>query len=386
MSEYFSFIGNPAQVILKNSKLLVPGIERVDVIFFDPLRKQVCAEMSTKQGEDYHIEHLSVGSNSKNLNRMRQRKTPAEWYHRNEIPYQFNREEANKKGVFGEIDKVVLLNRFPNNFDGANDLVFFYFESDMSNFLVSGNKNRLTTEMKNVIARNIRNSLLMILSNASNDQKVLKMISENMAAVSQNLENMNLKLNKIQKKYQESLVISCKHYLDKFSAQNKRLYSFSESATQRIKEYDGEFHRLEDIISRAVEIANNLVFGHPVSEITLTESHLNFSLDEKPAGDLDPLEHGIYAVSAKFLNRLEIAAKRAQQQNMQLTSKNVANSLDNPVKPPAISYSVDYHKENIKKLFKLYPDRWQLLKSDFKPIMKLVDRHYPSASSEHKTG
>ena len=386
MSGQFSFIGYPAQVILKNSKLLVPGIERVDIVYFDPVKKRLSAMMATTQGEDFVIEPLIITSVIPAINKMRMRKSPTEWYNRNEIPYQLNQAKANRKDIFGELDKVVLLNRFSNSFDGENDLIFFYFKADMSNFMISGKKNLLTVEIKEVIAKSIRNSLLMILTNTVNDQKVLQMISENMSAVGQNLEDMNRKLNDTQRKYPESLVISCNHYLDKFSRQNKRSYSFSESATQRIKEYEGEFHKLEGIINRAVEIADNLVFGNPASKIILTESHLNFSWDESPVQDLDPLEHGIYSVAAKFLNRLETGALRVKEQSMPLTSKNVANSLDNPVKPPAISYSVNYHIDNIKELFKLYPTKWQILKSDFKPIMKLVDRHFPSSSKNDKSG
>jgi transcriptional regulator with GAF, ATPase, and Fis domain len=180
-------------------------------------------------------------------------------------------------------------------------------------------------------------------------------------------------------------VISCKHYLDKFSLQNKRVYTFSDSALQSIKAYEGEFHKLERIIERAVEVANNLISGTAPTKITLTESHLNFSWDETPVQETGPLDHGVYSVAAKFLNRLETGLLRAREQNMASTSKNVAASMDNPVKPPAISYSVDYHRDNIKKLFKLYPDKWHLLKTEFKPIMKLVEKHFPSSTRNNKT-
>jgi ribosomal protein L18E len=381
----FSFIGYPAKVILKNSKLLVPGIERVDVVYFDPLKKRLAAKMATKQGETYATERLNVSSCIPPLNKMRSRKTPAEWYGRHEIPYELNSKEANNKGVFGEMDKVVLLTRFPNNFDGENDLVFFYFSADMSNYVMSGTKKNLTPEIKEIIARSIRNSLLMILSNAANDQQVLKMISENMAAAGQNLERVNKKLIDTNRKYQESLVISCKHYLDKFSLQNKRTYAFSDSAIQCIKTYEGEFHKLERIIETAVEVADNLIFGAAPSKITLSESHLNFLRDEAPVQEMDPLDNGIYSVSAKFLNRLETGFLRTKDKNLPPTSKNVASALDSPVKPAAISYSVDYHKDNIKTLFKLYPDKWQLLKTEFKPIMKLVEKHFPSSTKVDKT-
>ena len=386
MSGEFSFIGYPAQVILKNSKLLVPGIERVDVVYFDPVTKRLSANMATKQGEKHTTENLNISSSIPPLNKMRSRKPPTEWYGRREIPYQFDSKEANRKGVFGEMDKVVLLARFPNNFDGENDLAFFYFSADMSNYTLSATKKKLSQEIKEVIAKSIRNSLLMVLSNAAKDQQVLKMISENIVAASKNLERVNKKLSETQAKYQESLVISCKHYLDKFSLQNKRNYAFSDSAIQSIKAYEGEFHKLEKIIERAVQIANNLIFGVPPAKITLSDSYLNFSMDEVPEQKLDPLDHGVYSVAAKFLMRLETGLLRTRDQNLTPTSKNVASAMDNPVKPPAISYSVDYHKENIKKLFKLYPDKWHLLKSEFKPIMKLVEKHFPSSTQDDKTG
>ncbi len=382
MSGKFTFIGYPAEVILNNSKLLVPGIERIDVVYFDPVIKKLCAKMVTKEGEEYASESLNITSVIPSLNRMRKQKLQTEWHERDEIPYELNSKKAKTKDMFDEMDKVVLLARFPNNYDGENDLVFFYFAANMSNYGVSGTKNKLTPEIKHVIAKNIRNSLLMIVSNAANDQKVLQMISDNMSSIGHKLEQMNKQLNNTRRKYQESLVISCNHYLDNFSRQNKLNYKFSEAATQRIKDYEGEFHKLEDIIRRAVNIADNLLVGKPPASILITGSHLNFSPDEKPVQESDPLEHGVYSVSARFLNRLETGLLRVREQNLTPTSKNVANAMDNPVKPPAISYSVDYHKKNIKKLFELYPDKWLVLKTVFKPIMKLVEKHRPSKKND----
>lgn len=384
MSGQFSFRGNQAQVILNNTKLLAPGIEKVDVIYYDPVKRRLCAEMATLQNGNYIIEPLNIASAITSFNKMRKLKKLTEWFDRKEIPYQLDIEEVNRKGMFGEKDKVVLLLRFPNNFDGENDLAFFYFPANMSNYMLDGNKKTLTPAIKEVIAKNFRNSLMMLLANAENDQKILQMISENISAAGRMSEKINKKLHITRKKYEESLVISCKHYLEKFAEHFNGKYAFSDSAIQRIKEYEGEFHKLEEIIGRAVEVANNLVFGIPPAKITLTESHLNFSWDETP--DLNPLEHGIYSLAAKFLNRIEKGALRVKDQNMQLTSKNVSSSLDDPIKQSAISASVNYHTDSIKELFKLYPDKWQILKSEFKPIMKLVEKHRPSEHGDKKAG
>ncbi|OQX78544.1 MAG: hypothetical protein B6D64_06355 [Bacteroidetes bacterium 4484_276] len=384
MSGQFSFRGNQAQVILNNTKLLAPGIEKVDVIYYDPVMRKICAGMATLQNGNYIIEPLNIASAITSFNKMRKLKKLTEWFDRKEIPYQLDIKEVNRKGMFGEKDKVVLLLRFPNNFDGENDLAFFYFPANMSNYMLGGNKKTLTPAIKEVIAKNFRNSLMMLLTNAETDQKILQMISENISAAGRMSEKTNKKLHITRKKYEESLVISCKHYLDKSSEKFDGAYVFSDSAIQRIKEYEGEFHKLEEIIGRAVEVANNLVFGTPPSKITLTESHLNFSWDETP--DLNPLEHGIYSLAAKFLNRIEKGALRVKGQNMQLTSKNVSSSLDDPIKQSAISASINYHIDSIKELFKLYPDKWQILKSEFKPIMKLVEKHRPSGHEDKKAG
>lgn len=86
--------------------------------------------------------------------------------------------------------------------------------------------------------------------------------------------------------------------------------------------------------------------------------HLNFSDISSSERKPDEPELGIYTKAARFLNRLETGLARAKKQNLPPTSKNVSALMDEPVKPPAISYSVNYHQENIKKLFKMYPDKW----------------------------
>jgi len=374
MAEQFSFTGNPALVILKSTKLLTPGILRVDAIYYDPPVRKIKGMMAVKKGAGYFIEPLDVKQGLSLIGKMRKKKTPTGWYAPGELPYRLDQKNTNFKGVFGELDKLVLLIRYPNNFDGEHDLLFFHFPADMSNYSLSARKNRLTPDMKEVIAKNLLNAVKMLITNAGNDQKILQMISENIAAASRDLEQLNQKMLETRKKYEESLVISCNHYLEKIARAHKRKYKFSEGAIRRIRTYEGEFHKLEDVVVRAVKMADNLNFQTAADVLVITEGNLNFTTDAPFTAETDIADQGIYSKAVKFLNRLEKGYNRAKEQNLPTTSKNVAALLDNPVKPAAISYSVNYHEESIKKLFRLYPEKWKALKTDFKPILKLVEK------------
>jgi hypothetical protein len=378
MPGQFSFMGYPAQVVLKASKLLVPGIERVDVVYYDPSAKGLVAGMIRKHENGYSQHSLEIDTALKVLKKMRRKKTPAEWYEPEEIPYQLQKDTL-RSGVFGEINKRVLLVRFPNHYDGENDLSFFYFQNDLSNYLMSGKPGRLTPDMKQVVAKNLRNAIMTILTHAENDRQVLQMISKNFSAAGENLEDLNKKIRDVRMKYEESLVISCKHYLYKAETKYGGKYRFSDAAVMKIREYDGEFHKLEEIINKAVDMVNNLTFSDHTGDRIIMAGHLNFSDISSSERKPDEPELGIYTKAARFLNRLETGLARAKKQNLPPTSKNVSALMDEPVKPPAISYSVNYHQENIKKLFKMYPDKWNGIKTEFKPIMKLVQRNVPSS-------
>ena len=74
-----------------------------------------------------------------------------------------------------------------------------------------------------------------------------------------------------------------------------------------------------------------------------------------------------------LLDRLETAGIKVKQNNQKLTGTNVGSACDTPMSAPAITDALQKHSIRIKQLLKEYPNRWQILRQEFRPLQNLID-------------
>jgi len=73
----------------------------------------------------------------------------------------------------------------------------------------------------------------------------------------------------------------------------------------------------------------------------------------------------------RLLDRYENAVKILLEKKIPVMGKNIASTCDPVISPPALTDSINKHKERILKCFRTYPEKWTLLKNNYLPLTKL---------------
>jgi hypothetical protein len=79
-----------------------------------------------------------------------------------------------------------------------------------------------------------------------------------------------------------------------------------------------------------------------------------------------------YEKTWMLLDKLENAAQEVKANNKKLIRENVGIHCPTPITAPAITDAVKKHYAKIIYLMKKYPDRWTIIRNEFRPVKKLI--------------
>ncbi|HPR58741.1 MAG TPA: hypothetical protein PK915_10265 [Bacteroidales bacterium] len=372
MSGKFSFLANDFAQFLKYAHLLIPGARRIDAIFRNSEDDEFEALTVDLLEADPEVKEMNISGNINELDRLRKVKAQSSWYSEDELPFSQVQSSYRIPDVFSEIEKVVLALRIPDQIGGKNDMIFVYFRSNMSTFGINSSQAKLTPEAKNIIARMVSNSFYALRKIASDDRSIWFSVVDMMRENRQKTEMLNRKIEYLQERYEERLVDSCKYFLSGISATEGRRFVFTDDAINLIKSSSLEYHRIENAIQVAVQLAKNFEFDRKQGIVEITADYLNFNapLSEKEG---ESLADTVLEKPFNYLNMLEEAAVKVQSAKKPVTAKNLVNEFERPVNPSAITWMVNNNMKTFKKLFALYPDHWQIIRTQFRPILRILN-------------
>ncbi len=372
----FSFIDNPVLYVLNNVHTILPGIEKVIAVYYcndDSLVKAKCAVNISQESK---IEELLIEDNLGAIEKIRKTNSFFSWGKKEDTPFEIRtRKKHVQMDVFHELENIVLTIGYLNENDKKHDLFFIYFNQDMSNFGLSGNNNLLTTENKQIVGFVLYNSIKTIIAKAKKDISVLSAFNDNTKSLVKRYAQVKEELAKSKNNYGLSIADLCKTYVKEFSESNKRFnYILSDDALDKIKAYQGDITELKHIIHKALAFVNNLYFDSKETDIYITEEYINF--EDIGAGTAirkhEVQLYNRYSKTIMLLDKLEAAARDVVAKNMDLTGANVGNACSTPISAPAISDAIKKHRNKIISLLNKYPDRWKLIRNDFRPVKNVL--------------
>ncbi len=82
----------------------------------------------------------------------------------------------------------------------------------------------------------------------------------------------------------------------------------------------------------------------------------------------------------ELLDKLEKYSILVSQRNLNLTSFNVGKAMERPITPAAISDAISKNKDRINILFKQFPDKWNFIKNNFRPIINVSEMKFNNLS------
>jgi hypothetical protein len=389
MKRVFSFSEQPYLFILRQLPSILPGIEKVVVVHFSPDYNCITSDLIQNENGNYIQDSFQVSDNSAVFNRLRSDNAPFIWLRKEDIPFEIVAKERVQLEIFNELNNSILLIRILNTFDNKNDLYFIYFNQDLSNFGTINPNKILSTDNKTIIGHILRNSILTLFENSHSDKNLLISMNENTRAIISERNSLKDELGLTREKFREGLIYLCNSYLADLTKSNRVSYRLSEGALNKIKEYTGDLVNLKSIIAQAAHYAETMNLEGDINKVLISDFHIvieepkvqkEIETIEKiePIGDI-PVK---YNKTFLLLDKLETAANLVKLKNKLLTGANIGNEFPTPITPPAISDALKKHKQKILHLLHEYPDRWEIIRTEFRPMQNILNaKSYPDQLS-----
>ncbi|HOW25750.1 MAG TPA: hypothetical protein PK711_08765 [Bacteroidales bacterium] len=376
MLQELAFLKNPFIRLLENAHHFFPGIERIVVVYYDRQAKDLVSVCAIPRMNPGQIDTVSLGENKVLIQKSRNSKSPTAWLTRQELPYDLKEIENKQVEIFDEQHKTVLVLRFPNKYDGLQDIMFLYFQESMNMFGINLNSRSLSTDYKSIIGYLTYHFILTCTRILETDAVAAQSIVESTKSVISSLIQSSEELSRTRQYYGQSLVDLCQNYLDEFQSDSGRRYRFHESAIGKIQKYAGEIKYLRTIIRKAVMFAEYLEKDAAAGLTYIHDWHLNAEtyVPEQRKEEQYSYPEDRYTKTIYLLDRLETAAKEVVMLKKKLTGKNVGELCDRPISAAAITDALDKHKKKIIDLFEKYPEKWEIIRNDFRPVRNLAGK------------
>lgn len=370
----FSFTANEYESILLNAGQLLPGIQKIICVYFETAIDNIRALSIDDPDNSGDITPLNIVDRRNDILKERTVKAKFDWLSREEVPFTIDKMPAAQANIFKEHENVVLLLRLKNPNDSLADLLYIYLKKNFGNFGLGSASKILTTDNKQIIGSIIYNAMQKDLQEKRENREVLKKLNKVNRNLVGEIDQLKADLEVSRNSFSESIINLGKHILKEISIEYNKKFSFSEDALAKIITFNGNIKLLDSIIRESTEYALNLFFDEPNDEILIKAQYLN--LQDSGIQNIKPI--GNRSVSNKYdktielLDKLNEAAKKVIGRNIKMTSSNVGNHCPNPISAPAISDALKKHRKKIIHLMDKYPDKWKLLKDEFKPVQNLI--------------
>ncbi len=369
-----AFLKNPLLRLLENAHLFFPGIEKIVAVYYDRDIKDLSAACVVPRSDPGQVESVNLEENKALIQRSRVNKSPTAWLTRQELPYDLIAVDKKQVEIFEERHKTVLVLRFPNLYDGLQDILFLYFQESMNMFGVNLTSRTLSTDYKSIIGFLIYHFILTFIRINESDSKSTQSLVDSTKSVISTFIQSKEELNRTRQYYGQSLVDLCQNYLEELQIDSNRRYRLHDSAIEKIKKYAGEIKYLKTIIKNAVMFAEYLERDAMPGLLFIHDWHLNAEtyVPEQRKEEQYSYPEDRYTKTIYLLDRLETAAKEVVMLKKKLTGKNVGQLCDHPISAAAITDALGKHKKKIIDLFEKYPDKWEIIRNDFRPVRNLA--------------
>jgi hypothetical protein len=232
-----------------------------------------------------------------------------------------------------------------------------------------------------MIAPTLHRLLLNRLYEMRRDAEQFDLVSLSKSHLHEEIELLRSEKKELQKKYGASLINLCKSYFDDFSKERAYHFVLHTSAEEKIAAFTGDISLLKPAIEKTAFVAMTTSIGSG-NEIIIHDYQINI---EEPLVEaakqeyIKVVERGS-TMAINILDELEKAAERLNMKKLPLTGINMGNEL-NGVTHASITLKLAKYIDNIAKVLYLYPQKWQLIRNDFKPLQNALDKRLLPNSS-----
>lgn len=292
------------------------------------------------------------------------------WYSIHETPFS-KKQQIGQTSLEMELDRDFLLLR---NIDAQDTLLFLLVQ--IKPYGMVKDKYLLAAEKKQ-FERSIRGFIESLLSIQQSDKEVLLNIAKGNSAVHQEISVTKRQLNLQNQNYEVAISQFIQLIVNKLQNKYGIEIRMSREFIDDLKNYNRPFDQLEDNLEKHVQIELNLALLQGETEILLTPTHLTnlqTTIAAIAYASEDELNLGRYAKTYKLLDRYEAAAQVAQQRGLNVIGKHIGACCTPAVSNASITDALNKHAKKMFELFGRYPNRWTLIRSDFRSVANIIEK------------
>lgn len=308
-----------------------------------------------------------------NLQSSRNASEGFQWLDATKLPFESSSEiRLGQLDLFSESKYLVLQVRIRPFESELCDLYYLFFRNDKSNFGISDSQHAFSTSEKTIIGRLAFQFASSTLNLFQQQQNTFFEFKKQTQLILQS--NHEQKIDKI-KELEQWKIDWIGQYLVELGQRNGFNYVIHKSCIDALLVHCKNTHDLKKSIEISFVYICELYSFSPGERVELELAFLQLwkSDDTKlnkikePKNRLDKTMH--------LLDRLEQSALNLVNNGQSLTSSLVGKNMDKAITAPAISDALKKNRSRILQLFKQYPERWNCIRHQFKPIMNLKEKN-----------
>lgn len=373
MTENQQILHLEAAFILQNLGGLLPNLHKMVAVYYDKNRHGLAVMSFISHNPTPIILEFAEDFDYYALTQLRDNGNRHIWMEESDLPLSTSSSKSTQKEVFHEADNSVLLTRVRNRTDKNNDLYILYFNRDASNFGPVRNGDILNTSSKTIIESIVYNAILFYRRQREKQIRDLGKYKTYLSRLRDKTKAVAMKQNKAADEIGHLKLNFANYIISKIADSKKLDISFSPEAENYLMEFQGEFSKMESWIRDAFDFAWFSDFDPNNPMLIIEDWHFkDHDVIEIPQVNHEEVENRYYKTYS-LLNRLEAAANKVIVSKQKLTGAAVGQAMEQSISAPAITDALKKHSKKIISLMEKYPNRWTLIRSEFRPMLNVLE-------------
>lgn len=375
-----SFLGNEFLFVAKRLLAQTKGLTEVHVLYYDEQSRDIRLSCVRSSSEIQPI-HLSELMRVR-LSEWRRQKHHVGWFTTAELPWESQQpipRIGKQIGIEDEQNRNVLLMSTRNLFDHQNDLIFLNFNGHLAHFGLHKSGQLLNQENKQIIQAIFMSQLNDRIAELRENRSTYTGIMANREQVQRELAEMKKELQHRNEFYRKNIRQLVDEWLERLSTEMSLRLEMSDEALEAIYAYNGSMAQLQLAVQQAAEIAVNTTYAFEgilfigVEDLILPEQSDPEIASNNKKKAVKSIRMDKLAGTEELLDRYEEAATRAKELGRKIIGRELGSLCTPPITNAAITDSIKKHRYRILELFKQYPGKWTIIRSEFKSITNLIE-------------
>lgn len=358
MIKRYTFLKHPFYYLLENSGSMVAGLEKCVAVFYDSTSSEI--EVLSYDGEFLVVDYEDLNF----VKQLRKSKKQVNWIKEGQVGFNLSTSQVEQLSFKDEQNSSVLEMRFPSPFDGNYDVIYFYFKNNIGNFRLSNTEESMAVTVKEVIQNILYKQVSLIIDSNINNAEIHNKISKTFKNGS-----LQERIDQLEVEKFEMAKSNYSYLLDKLTESETVEFALSSASIRELSELNLSLKEVEFVLLHSLEVLMNKV--NPVRFYELSSSDLVLAIPETKS--VLTVKQENLNKTKLYLDKYEAAAKVLKSKGQRVTGLNIGDNCYPRVSPAAISDILKKHQKKIIMLFQQYPEKWVVVRSQFKPIIKISE-------------